>query len=90
MSQQIIPSGLYFGWTLPELEARLIALKTEVSSSGNRLTGSTVNGQTFQFSDRREGGTLEEQLWELQAALHFLAPAKYPPPVSRGVAMKLT
>jgi hypothetical protein len=89
MSQQIVPVGKYLGWTLPRLEARLATLQAEVENAGTLLAGATIGGQNFQFGQSREGGSLEEQLAELQAALHYLAPSKYWAPPGNSSAVRL-
>jgi hypothetical protein len=89
MSQQVIPTGKYIGWTLARLEARLVSLQTDVEGGGGNLTGASVNGQSFQFDGTRDGGSLAGQLLELQAALHYLAPHKYWCPPSDSAAVRL-
>lgn len=71
-----IPTGPYLGFTFAELEEELTRYKNEVKASGTRIVGASVNGQSFQFGNRE--GTLEEWSANLQAALYYLRPDKYP------------
>lgn len=73
---QTVPTGPYLGFTLTELETELTRYKAEVKTSGTRLVGASVNGQSFQFGNRE--GSLDEWSANLQSALNYLNPAKYP------------
>jgi hypothetical protein len=86
---QTIPTGRYLGWDLARLEAKLATLQAEGEGTGGILVGSTISGQSFQWSDKRDGGNLDEQMAELQAALHFLAPHKYWAPPTNASAIRL-
>jgi hypothetical protein len=72
---QQVPTGLYFGFTYGELQSELARYKQEVTKSGTRLAGASVNGQSYQFAGRE--GTLAEWSAELQAALSYLRPDEY-------------
>lgn len=78
MSAQTIPTGPYFGFTLVELRAELARYKEEVKSSGNRLAGSSQNGQSYTFGPRADLSLAEWQT-ELQAALAYFGAADEPP-----------
>lgn len=75
---QTIPSGPYFGFTLPELRAELIRYKEQVKSSGSRLTGASQNGQSYQFGPRADWN-IQEWQENLQAALAWFGQADNPP-----------
>jgi hypothetical protein len=66
-----IPSGPYFGFTKPELDAELVRYKAAVKQSASRLAGASVNGQSYTFGPRADMSLAEWQI-ALQAALaHF-------------------
>jgi hypothetical protein len=71
-----IPAGPYLGFTYPELVAELARYKEEVKTSGTRIVGASVNGQSFQFGNRE--GSSEEWSANLQQALGYLRPDLYP------------
>ena len=73
---QTVPAGPYFGFGYAELTAELARYKAEVRSSGTRLVGASVNGQSYQFAGRE--GSLREWSAELQTALNYLRPDLYP------------
>ena len=84
-----VPTGPYWGFTLVELETEQANLKAQVQALNASLVGSSVNGQSFQFSDpaaqRRE---LIARQQDLQAAMFYLDPGRYPaiPPTNSSVA----
>ena len=78
MSNRIIPTGPYFGFTEAELLGELARVKSQRKSL-SALLGASVNGQSF----NREGGsaqlvTLAQQTDDLQHALHWMRPDLYP------------
>lgn len=87
MLHNAVPTGPYFGFTKPELDAELIRYKAEVKKRGSSLTSASVNGQSFQFGARRDG-SLEEWQIALQEALAFFGAADCPPPTSVPVSFR--
>jgi hypothetical protein len=77
MAADYIPSGVYFGFTLPELRAELVRYKGEVRQRGSALQGSSVEGSSFSFGSRRDG-SLAEWSADLQAALAYFGEAETP------------
>lgn len=75
---QTIPAGPYLGFSYAELTAELARFKAEARSSGTRLVGASVNGQSYTFGARE--GTLAEWSADLQTALNYLRPDLYPLP----------
>lgn len=73
-----IPSGPYFGFTLPELQAELARYKAAVKTSASPLAGASQNGQSYQFGPRQDMSLAEWQV-ALQAALAFFGRADEPP-----------
>lgn len=47
-----VQTGIYAGFTRAEMLAEFARYKTALTSSGSRLIGSSVNGQSFQFGPR--------------------------------------
>lgn len=82
----LVPSGPYFGFSYAELLAELARYKSEVTTSGTRLVGATVNGQNFQFGNRE--GSLAEWSADLQAAMYSLRPDLHEPPPSDRSAVR--
>lgn len=78
MSQETIPSGVYFGFTKAELQAELVRYKAAVKQAGSRLAGASQNGQSYSFGPRSDL-TLEGWQIELQAALAYFGEADEPP-----------
>lgn len=69
-----VPSGPYFGFTKPELDAELQRYKAAVKQSGSRLAGASVNGQSYTFGPRADMSLAEWQQ-ALQAALAYFGAA---------------
>jgi hypothetical protein len=82
-----VPTGPYFGFSLEELQAELIRYKNETKTSGTRIVGASINGQSFQFGNRE--GSLSEWSANLQAALSYLRPDLYDAPPSNSSAARL-
>jgi hypothetical protein len=72
-----VPTGIYFGFTKPELDTELSRYKTAVKQSADRLIGAGVNGQSFTFGPRGDM-SLEQWQQELQAALAYFGAAEVP------------
>ena len=53
LSNKVI-AGIYAGFTRAEMLTEWSRYKSALQSSGSRLMGSTVNGQTFQFGPRSD------------------------------------
>lgn len=66
-----IPSGPYFGFTLPELRQELVRYKAAVKQAGSPLAGASVNGQSFSFGPRRDMSLSEWQIALQDALAHF-------------------
>jgi hypothetical protein len=49
-----VQTGLYAGFTKAEMVAEFARYKAALQSSGSRLVGSSVSGQTFQFGPRAD------------------------------------
>jgi len=75
---QTIPSGPYFGFTAPELDAELVRYKAAVKQSGSRLAGASQSGQSYQFGPRGDWSLADWQE-HLQAALAYFGAADEPP-----------
>ncbi len=85
MAAAFIPTGPYRFFTLDMLEVEKARYITARQQAGTRIAGTTVNGQTFTFGDRKDG-SLEEWGENLQTALAYLAPDTYEPgPGDRAV-----
>ena len=69
-----IPSGPYFGFTKPELDAELLRYKAAVKQSASRLAGASVNGQSYTFGPRADMSLAEWQQ-ALQDALAYFGAA---------------
>lgn len=80
-----VPTGPYFGFSLPELNTELARYKAEVKRSGSRLQGASQNGQSYTFGPRGDW-TLDEWQQHLQAALAYFGAADEP--ASDTVAVK--
>lgn len=74
---QTVPTGPYFGFTLAELETELTRYKAARQVSGSRLTGSSINGQSYTFGPRGDW-SLDEWQNAIQAAFYYLDPGRYP------------
>lgn len=74
-----VQTGPYAGFTKAEIEAEWARYKAQLTASGSRLVGSSVDGQSFQFGPRgdwslaRWGRALRAAL--AQVAPDFIAPA---------------
>jgi hypothetical protein len=75
---QTIPSGPYFGFTKPELDAELVRYKQARTQSGSRLAGASQSGQSYTFGPRADW-SLDEWQQQLQAALAYFGAADEPP-----------
>lgn len=85
-TQETVPTGPYFGFTLAEMEIELERHKADRKRSGSNLISSSVNGQSFTFGNRADG-SLEQRGQDIQAALYYLDPGRYPfqPPTNSAV-----
>lgn len=77
LSNRVI-SGPYLGFTKAELLDELDRYKAAAKLAGSRLTGSTVNGQSFTFGPRGDW-SLAQWSKQLQAALSLVDPTYRPP-----------
>lgn len=77
MSQETIPSGIYFGFTRAELAAELTRYKAAVKQSGSRLAGASQNGQSYSFGPRGDMNLADWQV-QLQLALAYFGEADEP------------
>jgi hypothetical protein len=74
-----VQTGLYAGFTKAEMQIEFGRYKTALKSTGSRLIGSSVNGQSFQFGPRADL-SLSEWSRQIRSALSqvdpdFLAPS---------------
>jgi hypothetical protein len=72
-----VPTGIYFGFTKPELNDELARYKAAVKQSGSNLVGAGINGQSFTFGPRGDM-SLEQWQQELQAALAYFGDGDAP------------
>ena len=86
-TQQAVPFGPYFGFTLNELKTELVRYKAARKLSFSKLQSSTVNGQSYTFGARIDGN-IDEWQNDLQVALYWLDPGLYPfPPPTNAAAI---
>jgi HKD family nuclease len=78
MPASTIPSGPYLGFTHTELLTELTRYKNAVKQSASRLSGASVNGQSYTFGPRGDW-SLDEWQQHLQAALAYFGAAEIPP-----------
>lgn len=55
-----VQTGLYAGFNRAEMLAEFARYKSALQSTGSRLVGSSINGQSFQFGPRAD---LSLQAW---------------------------
>lgn len=87
-TSQTVPTGPYWGFTLDELETEQAKLIAERKALNNRLLGSSVNGQSFQFAALdQQRNELDRRMLDLQAAFYYLDPGRFPlqAPTNAGV-----
>jgi hypothetical protein len=77
-------SGLYAGFTRAEMLAEWERYKTQLQSSGSRLSGATINGQQYQFGPRADM-SLTEWSRQIRFALSQVDPDYLAPQSSIGV-----
>ena len=79
-----VQNGMYFGWTKADMRDEYARYKAELARSGSRLTGSTVNGNSFSFGPR---GDMTLQQWgrSIRYALSQVDPDYIAPSGSIGV-----
>ena len=85
MAARTVQNGPYWGFTKPQLDterARYVAARQAANSD---LVGTSVNGQSYSFGERRDG-SLDQWQQALQAAFYQVDPssAQTPPPTSRA------
>lgn len=78
-----IPSGVYFGFTLAELNTELDRYKESVKLIGSSLAAASQNGQSYTFGPRQDLSLAEWQL-ALQDALSYFGTVE-PPPTTNEV-----
>lgn len=93
MTTEVVPAGPYFGFTLPagtnngsNLEDELTRYLAARKQSGSRLSGASVNGQSYQFGPRGDWN-LDEWQAALQAAFFYLDPGRFPMSAPLGYAV---
>lgn len=68
-----VQTGLYAGFSKAEMLAEWARYKVELKSSSSRLTGASVNGQSYSFGPRSDL-TLVEWSRQLRSALAQVDP----------------
>lgn len=68
-----VQTGPYAGFTKAEMEAEWARYKVELTTSGSRLIGSSVNGDSFQFGPRSDW-SLDEWGKAIRFALAQVSP----------------
>ena len=76
----IVTHGVYFGFTLAELEAELIRYKAAVSAAGSDVVSESIAGESFSYGPRRDM-SLDQWQAELQTALYMVDPDNYQLPL---------
>jgi hypothetical protein len=88
MSAQVVQSGIYRFFTLGDLNQERLRYKAEVQKSNSRLTGASINGQSFQFQVNGRGMTLEQWGDQLEAAYVSLGVTDYGFPTSKRATVR--
>lgn len=87
LSNNRVISGPYLGFTKAELLVELARYKDAAKAAGSRLTGATVNGQSFTYGPRGDW-SLQQWSRQLQAALSLVDPTYQMPSATIRVRLE--